>query len=436
MAFGDRFFVLLLAGLLWIGLLFWSKQFLYALLLWDALLLIAWYLDLRTLHPMAFLVVERSFTAPLALGESSSVRLTVLNRSTAGKTVLILDDLPAHLRPAPAELSFSIPPREERMAEYSIAPGERGDCELGPAYLRVQSGFGLAQRWAEVDLRQRVRVYPNLESAKRQQMFLLRSRRIELERRLVRQQGQGKEFEYLREFREGDEFRDICWTATARRGKPVTKIQRAERNQVVWTVIDCGRLMRARLGDLSKLDFAVDAALNLAQVASFGGDRVALLAYGSRVQERLPPGRGHQHIRSMLDQLSRVRGEASEADHMRAASVLMNMQTRRSLIVWITDLAETAMTPEVVQAATQMSGRHLVIFAVIGQPDLKRVASTSPNTSEELYRYAAAVETLHRRELLLARMQERGALAMEVDAPQIAATVMNKYLELKERGQF
>lgn len=121
---------------------------------------------------------------------------------------------------------------------------------------------------------------------------------------------------------------------------------------------------------------------------------------------------------------------------MRAASVLMNMQTRRSLIVWITDLAETAMTPEVVQAATQMSGRHLVIFAVIGQPDLKRVASTSPNTSEELYRYAAAVETLHRRELLLARMQERGALAMEVDAPQIAATVMNKYLELKERGQF
>src|SRR4029077_3837475 len=125
---------------------------------------------------------------------------------------------------------------------------------------------------------------------------------------------QGKEFEYLREFHEGDEFRDICWTATARRGKPVTRVHRAERNQAVWLVIDCGRLMRARIGTLSKLDFAVDAALNLAQVASFGGDRVALLAYGARIQERLAPGRGHAHMRSLLNQLARVRGEASEAD--------------------------------------------------------------------------------------------------------------------------
>ena len=94
------------------------------------------------------------------------------------------------------------------------------------------------------------------------------------------------------------------------------------------------------------------------------------------------------------------------------------------------------MTPEVVQAAMQMSGRHIVLFAVIGQPDLKRVAAESPNTPEELYRYTAALETLHRREVLLARMRERGALAMEVEAHEISTVVMNKYLELKVRGQF
>ena len=141
-------------------------------------------------------------------------------------------------------------------------------------------------------------------------------------------------------------------------------------------------------------------------------------------------------MRVLLDQLARVHGEASEADHLRAASSLMGMQTRRSLILWITDLAETAMTPEVVQAAMQMSGRHIVLFAVIGQPDLKLVAADSPDTAEELFRYAAAIETLHRREVLLARMRERGALAMELDAHEISAVVMNKYLELKERGQF
>jgi len=435
-AFGDRFFILLIAGLLWIGPLFWSRQFLYGLAAWDTVLLLAWLMDLRGLRAASQLVVERTFTAPLALGESAPVRLTLANMSSSPLQVQMLDDLPPQLRPTPPEVAVSVPAGQERTAEYEIRPSERGDCEIGTTYLRCQSPLALAQRWAEVDLRQKVRVYPSLQSAKRNQLFLLRSRRIELERRLLRQQGQGKEFEYLRDFREGDEFRDICWTATARRGKPVTRVHRAERNQAVWMVIDCGRLMRARIGSLSKLDFAVDAALNLAQVASFGGDRIALLAYGARIQERLAPGRGHSHMRSILDQLARIRGEPSEADHLRAASTLATMQSRRGLIVWITDLAETAMTPEVVQAAMQMSGRHLVLFAVVGQPDLKRVADSVPDKLEDLYRYTAAIETLHRRELLLARMRERGTLAMEVDAHEISTIVMNKYLELKERGQF
>ena len=435
-AFGERFFVLLLAGLLWIGPLFWNRQFIYGLLAWDTILLLAWFLDLRSLGDASQIVVERTFTASLTLEESTDVRLTILNMGASRLQLQLVDDVPTEVRSTPAELLLSIPPGQERAAEYTVAPSERGDYQFGAVYLRLQSPIALAQRWAQADLQQKVRVYPSLQSAKRHQLFLLRSRRIELERRLLRQQGQGKEFEYLRDFREGDEFRDICWTATARRGKPVTRVHRAERNQAVWIVVDCGRLMRARIGSLSKLDFAVDAALNLAQVASFGGDRVALLAYGTRIQERMPPGRGPSHMRALLDQLARVHGEPAEADHLRAAGILLGMQSRRSLVLWITDLAETAMTPEVVQAAMQMAGRHIVLFAVIGQPDLKRVAAASPNTPEELYRYTAAIETLHRREVLLARMRERGALAMEVEAHEISTTVMNKYLELKERGQF
>jgi len=422
--------------MLWIGPLFWSSRFVYGLLAWDISLFIAWFVDLRRLRAVSLVEVERTIASPLTLEENVPVRLAVINRGKVTTAIQLVDDLPSQLASTPVQLSLSVPAGQERVAEYVIRPRQRGDSDLGPVYLRCQTRIGLAQRWAVADLAQTVRTYPGLQSAKSHQLFLLRSRRIELERRLLRQQGQGKEFEYLREFREGDEFRDICWTATARRGKPVTRVHRAERNQAVWMVLDCGRLMRARIGTLSKLDFAVDAALNLAQVALFGGDRVALLAYGMRIQERLGPGRGSTHMRSILDQLARVHGEASEADHLRAASVLMGMQTRRSLIVWITDLAETAMTPEVVQAAMQMSGRHIVLFVVIGQPDLKHIAGVTPNNAQELYRYTAAVETLNRRELVLARMHERGTLALEVDAHAISTTVMNRYLELKERGQF
>jgi len=247
--------------------------------------------------------------------------------------------------------------------------------------------------------------------------------------------GIGREFESLREYREGDEYRDICWTAAARRGKLVTRIYQVERSQTVWIVIDSGRLMRARIRDLTKLDYAVNAALSLAQVALYSGDRVGLLAYGRKLQQRLPAARGSTHLRQMIEQLSTIHEEASEADHLRTAGLLLTDQKRRSLVVWLTDLAETAMTPEVIEAASQMMPRHLVLFVVIGQPDLDDLASRQPENEEQMFKIAAAQEMIHRRELLLARLRERGALALEVSSASLASVLVNSYLEVKARNR-
>ena len=178
----------------------------------------------------------------------------------------------------------------------------------------------------------------------------LRSSAVEKRRTQVR--GIGREFESLREYQLGDEYRDICWTAAARRAKLVTRLYQVERSQTVWIVVDSGRLMRARGGNLSKLDLAVNAALSLAQVALYSGDRVGLVAYGRGIRRRLPAAKGSAHLRQMIEQLALVREETAEADHLQLAGRLLTDQKRRSLIVWLTDLAETAMTPEVIEAAS------------------------------------------------------------------------------------
>jgi uncharacterized protein (DUF58 family) len=280
-----------------------------------------------------------------------------------------------------------------------------------------------------------VQIYPNLEEARKHSIFLLRSRQIEMEKRHTRIRGIGREFESLREYREGDEYRDICWTAAARRGKLVTRLYQVERSQTVWIVIDSGRLMRARIRDLTKLDYAVNAALSLAQVALYSGDRVGLLAYGRKLQQRVPAARGSAHLRQMMEQLATIHEETSEADHLRTAGLLLTDQKRRSLVVWLTDLAETAMTPEVVEAASQMMTRHLVLFVAIGQPDLNELAAQRPTDKAQMYRIAAAQEMIYRRELMLARLRERGALAMEVSSASLAPALVNSYLEVKARNQ-
>src|SRR6185503_9697093 len=150
-----------------------------------------------------------------------------------------------------------------------------------------------------------------------------RRRQIDLQMRQTRQRGLGRDFESLREYREGDDLRDVCWTASARRGSPITRQYQSERSQPVWIVLDCGRLMRSRVAPggkrlpassqtirHSKLDLACSTPVALAQLALFSGDRVGLLAYGQTVQQRLLPGRGAAHLRQLIELLAQARAEA------------------------------------------------------------------------------------------------------------------------------
>jgi len=261
-----------------------------------------------------------------------------------------------------------------------------------------------------------------------------RARQIELERRLIRQRGVGREFESLREYQKGDEFRNICWTATARRGKHVTKLFQVERSQAVWIVMDAGRLMRARVGELSKLDLAVNAALSLAQIALYSGDRVGLLVYGRNIQQRIGLGRGLSHMRAIIESLASAHEEVAEADHLRAASVLLQLQRQRALIIWVTDLADTSMTPEVIESASRILSKHLLLFTVIAQTDLDQLAAHTPQSVEELYEVSAAQEMVHRRETLIGKVRNQGALALEIAPSRLTTTLVNQYLEVKERN--
>jgi len=434
-AFGDRFFMLLFVGLAWLGPAFFDRRFVYAMLVWDGMVVLAWLADLAQLPKPPQLSIKRAWRSPAALSFPSEIEITLTNSSRKGIYATIIDTVPLQLTEVPASLRLRVGANDEASVTYRVCPTKRGDAKLDACYLRYQSVLRIAERWVSAPLQQTVRIYPNLEEAKRYSMYLLRSRQIALEKRHTRVRGIGREFESLREYQLGDEYRDICWTAAARRAKLVTRVYQMERSQTVWIVIDSGRLMRARVGGLSKLDQAVNSALSLAQVALYSGDRVGLIAYGRAIRQQLPAAKGSAHLRQFIEQLAMVREEGSEADHLQMAGRLLTDQKRRSLIVWLTDLAETAMTPEVIEAASMMMPRHLVLFVVIGQPDLGELAARTPQTESEMYRVAAAQEMVHRRELLLAQLRERGALALEVTSGAVSPVLVNAYLQIKERNQ-
>jgi uncharacterized protein (DUF58 family) len=434
LAFGRQFFILAALGL---GLLVpaWiDPRAGWLLVAWNAMVLGAWALDARRLPQATQVRVTRAWREPLALLVPSIVDVEVEHAGERTITADVRDHSSTALRRTAASASLAVAPGGRAVLSYDVEPRERGDLVVGPIVLRYRSAWGLAERWAVARTEQTVRAYPDLPEARRQALFLVRSRQVALEKRRARMTGLGRDFESLRDYRDGDEPRDICWTATARRAKVVTRVYQPERSQAVWLLVDSGRLLRAREGRETKLDRTVNAALAVAQVALAAGDRVGVLAYGRRAQQRVPPARGPRHLRAIVEALAATRGEAVEADHAAAAAYVLTAQKQRALIVWLTDLAETAGVPEVVESAARLAPRHVVLFAVMRAPELAAAAAAVPAVPAEMYRMLAAQETLERRDVLLATLRRRGALVLDLDPADLTSTVVGEYLKVKDRN--
>ena len=453
----SRALLLLVAGVLWAIPAFFHPHRIWMMLVWDGLIALLVVVDGMGLPTPSAIAVTRRFLHSPALGERTEVEYEVVQQSNGIVTVSVTDDLHTALIATPQPLTVVAYPRDAVRAVLECYPGRRGDFRLGKIYLRYRGALGLVERWAVCDSEQEVRVFPaSGQSGDRAAFYLMRARQIELQKRRLRLRGMGREFESLRDYQRGDEVRNISWTATARRAKLITRQFTTERSQQVWIVLDAGRLSRtafelrrgrpAAMGEseqeaaeklqlsVTQLDQATTAAVMLAQVIGGSGDKFALLSYGRAVQQQLLPGNGPVHLRMMINLLSQVRSEAAEANHLHAASRLKNLQRRRGLVIWITEIAESAGRPEVVSAVAELVRRHLVVLVLLEHPELDALAAREPKNAEEMFASTAAQEMLERRRETIAKLRQQGVLVVKTTPADVVASAISKYLEVKAQG--
>ena len=452
-----RTLLLLVAGVLWAIPAFFHPHRLWMMLVWDGLIALLVAIDLASLPEPPAIEVTRRFVNSPALGERTEVEYELIQKSDGIVAIVVTDDLHPALIATPRPLTVVAYPRDAVRVVLECYPGRRGDCRLGKIYLRYRGALRLVERWAVCDAEQDVRVFPASEqSGDGTAFYLMRARQIELQKRKLRLRGIGREFESLRDYQRGDELRNISWTATARRAKLITRQFTTERSQQVWIVLDAGRLSRTAfelrkdgqtaVGEseqeiaeklqlsVTQLDQATTAAVMLARVIGGSGDKFALLSYGRKVQQQLVPGNGPVHLRMMINLLSQVRSEAAEANHLQAASRLKNLQRRRGLVIWITEIAESAGRPEVVSAVAELVRRHLVVLVLLEHPELDALAAREPNNAEEMFASTAAQEMLERRRETIAKLRQQGVLVVETTPAEVGANAVSKYLEVKAQG--
>lgn len=433
--FSTRFFVLLAAGLALLSVGWISRGALYVTLLYDFALMVTAAADyLISEKPGAFRV-EREMEERFAMGAENEVTIRIANRSRRRVTFIVKDEHPPQMElMTPREAQLTIPAGRSRAWRYRLLPTARGKYNFGNTVLRFRTRLGLLWRQITYPTASDVKVYPDIREARKHEIYAHRNRRPEPGLRRMRVRGQGREFESLREFVIGDEIRHISWAATARRGKVITRQYTIERSQNIVVLLDTGRLMTARIGKLSKLDHAVNATLSIAYVAAAGGDNVGLVAFSRRVVSYLPPRRGRDQINLLMEALYNLEPQMIEPSYKRAFNFFGANCKRRSLVVILTDLVDRDASAELLAHTSQLIPRHLPLIITIGDTDLRELVRAQPATSSDVYRQAVAEEILRQREEALMRIRHAGGLALDVPAGRLSLELVNKYLEVKERG--
>ena len=419
----------------------------WGVIAYDLLLLAAAFLDYKRTEKPAQLEVARLMPRRFMIGEENEVQLHLTVTNTRGNekrrlrqpTFTIKDEYPPQLELRGERLLIAKTKRT-RSGEvhgevgYKLYAASRGNYEFGGVMLRWRSPWGLVIKQAQVAAAENVKVYPNINEAKRHELYARRNRQLMSGMRLTRLRGQGREFESMRDYVVGDELRHVSWTATARRGKLTTRQYQIERNQSIVVMIDAGRLMTSRIENLSKLDHAINAALAIGYVATSGGDNVGLLVFNRQVVSYLPPQRGHAQLAAMTEALYNVKAQMIEPSYGRAFQYLAQNCKRRSLVVILTDLVDRDASAELLAYTAALLPRHLPLIVTIGDNDLRALVAEEPKVVADVYKQSVAEELLQQREEALARITQLGGLALDVPAGQLSFQLVNKYLEVKERG--
>ncbi|MFT5431878.1 MAG: hypothetical protein ACI9OJ_002576 [Myxococcota bacterium] len=377
--------------------------------------------------------VARTVPEILSVGRPNSVDVWLENQGGRSLTVGVNIDLfdSAHCSDLPLEIAVG--PGESHEVQIGVTPTSRGRYELGAFTVRYPSPLGLWTRQLTIDATSVVQVYPDVQAVTAYELLAKQNRDRAMLRRTP-QRGGESEFDSLREYRRGDEYRSIDWRATARRQTLVSRQYRLEQDQNIFFLLDAGRLMTAETEQLSYFDHALNAALLLGHVAAGAGDRIGAATFSNEIKNFTAPTAGSTAVGRLVRSMYATYPDRVEPDFERAFRELGTRIRRRSLVVLFTQVADDVTAKNMLRVSRIFLRRHLLLCVMFRDTDVENLAYSHGGAEPETrFIRAAAAQSLAERAKLMGALEQAGALVLDVSAAELTPALIDRYLEVKSR---
>jgi uncharacterized protein (DUF58 family) len=384
---------------------------------------------------LAGVKVERWLPPVIGRNVEFPARLSIFNTNAYPIQGELRDEVPAQALPALAMRPFVIGAGQSSLMEAVFRIPRRGRHAFGPVWIRIVGRWQILEAQQPVPCPGSIKVLPET-FASRERMEKDQGAEIRLmdQMQRSRHRGAGTEFESLQPYRLGDDPRRIDWRATARQQSLVVRHFQIERHRDVMIVIDSGRLMGAEVGRGSKLDCAVDSALNLARIVLQSGDRCGIAAYDREVRGFLPPIAGSTALRSLAECVYDLQTKWHESDFAPMLAELRHRQAKRTFLIFISDLGDAQTSQRTCASLIQLQKQHLVLFAALRTPVLGRIVREPIADPLDASRKAVAMRLLRDRSQALHTLTHNGVHIVDVEPSQLTTPLINQFIELRQRN--
>jgi uncharacterized protein (DUF58 family) len=370
----------------------------------------------------------------LSNGDDNKIHIYLLNQYPFPVKAEIIDEIPFQFQIRDFAIKETLATGEEKIIYYILKPVERGEYHFGKLNVYISSKLNLIIRRFKFENPGIVPVYPSFIQMRKYELMAVSNRLTEAGIKKIRRISNNNEFEQIKDYVTGDDYRTINWKATARRTKFMVNQYQDEKAQQVFSLIDMGRTMKMPFENMTLLDYAINASLVISKIAMYKQDKAGIITFSKNIHSILPADRKNNQIISILELLYKQNTNYEESNYEALYVTIKNKLKQRSLLILYTNFEGFSSAVRQLNFLKQISRHHLLVVVFFENTEVKKVIKQKAYTIEDVYIKTIAEKFSYDKKLIVKELNKYGIHTILTEPQKLTVNTINKYLELKAIG--
>jgi uncharacterized protein (DUF58 family) len=366
-------------------------------------------------------------------GDDNRVTITLTNHRPYKIKIGVIDELPMQFQNRKWHRKLLLSGDQTFSFDYFLKPVERGEYFFGIINIFLRGPLNMVVRHINSGEEKKIAVYPSFMQMKRYQLMAVTNQLQAGGSRRLRKLGSSLEFEQIKEYVQGDDYRRVNWKATARKNSLMVNNYMDERSQQVVCLIDKGRSMKMPFEDMTLLDYAINSTLVLSNIVLMRQDKSGVLTFGKKIDHFIQPDKKPAQINLILETLYRQQTDFTDSDFEALYVYARYHLNQRSLLILFTNFESIYAMERQLPYLKQLSTYHPLLVIIFENTELSALQQSKAHTVEDVYYKTIANKFAFEKRLIVKELQKHGIMSILTSPQKLTANTINKYLELKER---